>query len=263
VPDKAEPQAPPPEADQHPQKPGVRVAILGPLEIATTWPRDRALRSLTQQLLVYLSLHRSGANADELADALLPALGADRARKRIWRALSEARSELGDVIVRSGDAHVLDRAAVALDIDEFEYLAAQAKAERGPTRRRLLERALALVRGRPLAGADYPWAAGDVRHLCAEVVDILQELGELRLAAGDPAEALAAAERVITFDADNESAQRLAMRAEVALGLRDAVVKRYEQLSKRLNRRFGLEPEQETRVLYRRLLSQDATKVPA
>jgi DNA-binding SARP family transcriptional activator len=259
VPEKAEPQGPPLEADRQARKPGVRVAILGPLEIATTWPRDRALRSLTQQLVVYLVLHRGGATADELADALLPALGADRARKRIWRALSEARSELGDVILRSGDAYGLDRAAVAIDADEFDFLVAQAKAERGPTtRERLLERALVLLRGQPLAGTDYPWAAGDTRHLCAQVVDVLQEVGELRLAEGNPTEALAAAERAITFDAENESAQRLAMRAEAELGLRDAVVRRYEGLGKRLSRQFGLEPEQETRLLYRWLLSQDA-----
>jgi DNA-binding SARP family transcriptional activator len=50
------------------------------------------------------------------------------------------------------------------------------------------------------------------------------------------------------------------MRAESALGLRDAVVERYERLRAELEQRFGLEPEQETRVLYRRLLSQDPTR---
>lgn len=234
------------------------MAVLGPLEISTNGQPARRLRTLTRQLLVYLSLHRRGAIADELADAVLPGLAPERARRRISRALSEARSELGDVIRRSGDAYVLDPTAVAIDIDEFDFLVAQAKAERGPTRERLLERALLLVRGQPLAGTDYPWAAGDVRHLCAMVVDVLQELGELRLSDGNPAEALAAAERAISFDEDNESAQRLAMRAESALGLRDAVVKRYERLNRRLDRRFALEPEQETRLLYRRLLSQDA-----
>ena len=241
--------------------PGVRVAILGPPEVYAEGEHARGLRSLTQQLIVYLSLHRRGAIADELADALLPGIPLDRARRRISRALSEARSELGDVIRRSGDAHVLDPAAVAIDIDEFDFLVAQAKAAHGPTRERLLERALALVRGEPLAGTDYPWAAGDERHLNAQVFDVLQQLGELRLANGDPAEALAAAERAISFDEDNEAAQRLAMRAESALGLREAVVKRYERLSRRLSRRFGLEPEHETRVLYRGLLSQDGGSI--
>ena len=70
----------------------------------------------------------------------------------------------------------------------------------------------------------------------------------------------AAAERALEFDTDDESAQRLAMRAESSLGLRDAIVDRYEQLRTELDQRFGLEPEQETRALYRRLLSQDPTR---
>ena len=258
-----EPRFQPLETDHQLQGPGVRVAVLGPLEICTNGQPARRLRTLTQQLLVYLSLHRRGAIADELADAVLPGLAPERARRRISRALSEARSELGDVIRRSGDAYVLDPAAVVIDIHEFDFLVAQAKAERGPTRERLLERALPLVRGQPLAGTDYPWAAGDVRHISAKVVEVLHEVGELRLADGNPTEALAAAERAITLDADNESAQRLAMRAESALGLRDAVVKRYERLDRRLNRRFALEPERETRLLYRDLLGQDrASRTP-
>lgn len=256
-----EPRAQSPETEREASKPGVRVVILGPPEIYAEGQHARGLRSLTQQLIIYLTLHRRGAIADELADALLPGVARDRARRRISRALSEARSELGDVIHRSGDAYVLDPAAVAIDVAEFDFLVAQAKAESGPTRERLLERALALVRGEPFAGTDYPWAAGDERHLNAEVVDVLQQLGELRLTDGYLTEALAAAERAIRFDEDNESAQRLAMRAESALGLREAVVKRYERLSRRLTRRFGLEPEHETRVLYRGLLSQDGGSI--
>jgi DNA-binding SARP family transcriptional activator len=239
------------------RRPGASIALLGPVEITAAEPRTRGLRSKTQQLLVYLALHPKGATTDELAAAVLPGVADERARRRVWRAISEVRSELGDVLPRSGDHYVLDRTAIAIDVDEFDFLIAQTKAERGPTRERLLERALALVRGQPLAGTDYPWAAGDIRHLCAAIVDVLHEIGELRLAEGNPAGALAAAERALTFDADNESAQRLAMRAESALGLREAVAKRYAQLSRRLARRFGLEPEQETRRVYRQLLGQD------
>jgi DNA-binding SARP family transcriptional activator len=248
----------PPEPAQKERRPSATIALLGPVEITTGEPRSRGLRSKTQQLLVYLALHPKGATGEELAAAVLPGVADDRAKKRLWRAISEVRSELGDSLPRYGDRYVLERTAVAIDIDAFDFLVAQAKAEHGPTRERLFERALALVRGRPLAGADYPWAAGETRHLCAKVVDAHLELGELRLARGDETAALAAAERALTFDADNESAQRLAMHAESALGLREAVRKRYERLTRRLDRRFGLEPEQETRLLYRRLLSQDA-----
>jgi DNA-binding SARP family transcriptional activator len=46
------------------------------------------------------------------------------------------------------------------------------------------------------------------------------------------------------------------MEAETALGLREAVAARYERLRALLDERLGLEPAQETRLLYRRLLAQ-------
>jgi DNA-binding SARP family transcriptional activator len=82
-------------------------------------------------------------------------------------------------------------------------------------------------------------------------------LGELRLRS-DPAGALASAEEAIALDPYTEPAQRLAMRAEAALGLREAVMTRYEELRGELDTKLGLEPDRETRQLYRRLLSQEA-----
>jgi DNA-binding SARP family transcriptional activator len=234
------------------------VALLGPLKIAATKPRRRRLRSQTQELLVYLALHKEGATTDELVALLWPDVDIDNAKARVHRAVSEARSQLGNVIVRAGERYVLDRNAVAVDLDKFEALLARADARRDVDREQLLERALAYVRGEPLGGTDYSWATGDVRHLRARVVELLHDLGDLRLDNDNPAGALAAAEQAIGLDAYDEAAHRLAMRAESALRLREAIAARYEQLSRELDAQFGLEPERETRLLYRRLLSQDA-----
>ncbi len=237
------------------------ITVLGPLRIAATKPHRRRLRSRTQELLAYLVLHREGATTDELVALLWPDIDIDNARARVHRAVSEARSQLGDAIVRAGERYVLDRNAVAIDLDEFENLLAQANARTDVDRERLLERALAYVRGHPLAGADYPWAAGDVHHLRAKVIELLHDLGNLRLERDSATGALAAAEQALALDAYDESAHRLAMRAESALRLRKAVVARYERLCEELDTQFGLEPERETRMLYRRLLSQDVGRV--
>ena len=58
------------------------------------------------------------------------------------------------------------------------------------------------------------------------------------------------------FGTLNESLWRLAMKAENALGLREAVAERYERLRALLDERLGLEPAEETRLLHRRLLAQ-------
>ena len=234
------------------------IALLGQLKIAAAKRRRRGLRSQTQELLAYLALHPEGATTELLVAALCPDEDRDKARERVWRALSEARSHLGEVLLREGDRYLLDRQIVAVDLDLFDALLAQANSEGNVDHEELLEQALALIRGQPLAGTDYPWATGDVHHLRARIVGVLEEFGHECLAAGNPTGALAAAEQAIELDAYNESVHRLAMNAEAVLGLRQAVVERYERLCQELETGFGLEPERETRLLYRRLLSQDA-----
>jgi DNA-binding SARP family transcriptional activator len=232
------------------------IALLGRIEV-TAAAGALGLRSRTNEILAYLALNPTGALTDELAAALLPRTAKATARRRIWRSINEARTQLGDILPRSGDHYVLNRAAVAIDIDEFDHLLSRATGAPAAERAVLLERAATLVRGEPLAGCAYAWAAGDVRRLRARIVGLLHELSEIRLARGDAAAALTFAERALEFDADDERAHRLAMQAESALGLREAVAERYERLSKSLDRRFGLEPDQETRLLHRSLLSQD------
>jgi len=231
--------------------------LLGPLEIAAAKRRRRGLRSHTQQLLAYLALHPKGATLDELIAAFLPDVDEDKARQRLWEWVSDARAHLGESILRENERYFLDREAVAVDLDQFEDLLARARTGRGADRERLLEQALALVRGQPLAGTDYAWAASDVRRLHAKIVDLLRELGNLRLDRGHPTGALATAEQAVALDPYNEAAHRVAMRAESVLGLRQAIADRYERLCQELDTRFGLEPEHETRLLYRRLLSQE------
>jgi DNA-binding SARP family transcriptional activator len=233
------------------------IALLGPLRIVPSKPGRYRLRAQTQQLLAFLALHADGATTDELVATLCPEIAEVNARKRLWRSVSEARSRLGEVIVRADERYRLDRAAVAVDLDRFEALLAHADAAPGDERAQLLADALALVRGQPLAGADYPWAVGEVRHLHATIIDRLTDLGHLHLADGNSGGALATAEQALQLDPHNEAATRLAMRAESSLGLRQAIADRYRQLCRGLDEGFGLTPERETRLLYRQLLSQD------
>lgn len=243
-----------------PRVPAVRptIALLGPPVITGVTDLIRP-KSKTRELLAYLVLNPQGATTDELVEALLPRTRSQTAKHRIWRSINEARSQLGDILPRSGDRYVLDRSAVTIDVDELDQLLARANAGTGAEREELLARAAALVRGEPLAGCTYAWAAGDERSLRGRIVALFSELAETRLAGGDAAAALTLAERALELVTADEPAHRLAMQAEFGLGLRDAIVERYNRLAQALDKQYGLEPEQETRALYRRLLSQDHT----
>jgi two-component SAPR family response regulator len=113
-----------------------------------------------------------------------------------------------------------------------------------------------LFRGDPLAGSDYAWSESGLPRLRATFVDLLEQVARRNLEAGEARAALDAAERGLDVDTLNESLWRLAMEAESALGLREGVAERYERLRTILGERLGLEPAQETRHLYLRLLAQ-------
>src|SRR5206468_12724658 len=129
------------------------------------------------------------------------------------------------------DCYWLDRVGADVDVDELERLLAELRVTKDDqVEQRLIEHALALFTGEPLSGSDYAWSEGEVRRLRSTHVDLLQRASRDRLAAGEARAALDAAERGLEVDALNEGLWRLALEAESALGLREAVAERYERL---------------------------------
>ena len=234
----------------------IEVLALGPLMIRGVGGRAPIVRAATVEFVAYLTLHREGAARDELLEALWPETDPKLSRQRLWQSVSEARRLLGPGLRRERERYRLDRSRVLVDLDQFEALVAEAERTEAAARRPLLEQAFALVRGRALAGADYRWAEGENRHLQARLVQLAEQVGRARLQADDPAAGLAAAERGLALEPFDETLWRLAMEAEAQLGLRQALTRRYETLRGLLLERLGVEPERETRILYRRLLAQ-------
>jgi DNA-binding SARP family transcriptional activator len=236
------------------EAPAIAVSVLGPLRV-TGVKRRRRLRGSSQELVAYLALHPEGATRDQLLEALWPGEDPKRSEQRLWQSTSDVRRALGPVINRTRDRYSLNRHDVRVDLDEIERLLAAAK-QTGPDRP-VIEHALTLFVGEPLAGSDYRWAEGELRRLRATYIDLLEGVARHRLEAGEARAALDAAERGLECDALNESLWRVAMEAENALGLREAVTERYERLRSLLDERLGLQPARETRHLHRNLLAQD------
>jgi two-component SAPR family response regulator len=165
---------------------------------------------------------------------------------------------LGGAFVRERDTYNLDREQLDIDLDEFGRLREQAQGTDEEHESALLERAVALFRGEPLAGIDALWADGEQRRLTGLRVDLLERVGRLRLESGDASGALELADAAAALDASNERSVQLAIEAEAALGRREAMLWRYERLRQDLDEGFGLEPSRGTKLLYRRLLRQDA-----
>jgi DNA-binding SARP family transcriptional activator len=232
---------------------GVAISLLGPVSVEGP---DQPRRAATKELIAYLALNRE-ATRDQLLEALWPAEDPRRTRPRLWQSVSEAARLLGDAFIRKRDRYRVDHQRIKIDAAEFDRLIASADtAEDSAAERAALEAALALWRGDPLAGADYQWAEGAIRHLEATYVDLVERVARARLEAGDAPAALEAAERGIAADELHEGFWRLALQAEGDLGRRDAVNERYETLRQLLDDRLGLQPTRATNTLYRQLLSQ-------
>lgn len=233
------------------------VSVLGPLGIVGAKRSRRGIRAAALELVAYLALHRRPVQRDELLEAFWPGVDPRRTRMRLHQAVRDARRLLGTAITSERDCYWLERAAADVDVDELEPLLRDARvAEDKEVEQRLLEKALALFAGEPLAGSDYAWAEGELRRLRATYVELLERVGRIRLHSGEPRRALELAERALALDGLDEALWRLALEAESALGLREAVEERYDSLRRLLDERLGLEPTQETRLLRRRLQAQ-------
>jgi DNA-binding SARP family transcriptional activator len=233
-----------------------QISVLGPLTITGAKRSRRGLRARSLELIAYLALHPRPVQRDELLEAFWPGVDPRRTRPRLRQAVRDARRLLGTAIAGEHESYWLDRAHADVDLDELERLLAAANTAELGDAQALIEKALGLLRGEPLAGADYAWSESEVRRLRATFFYLLEQAARHRLEAGEARAALNAAERGLEVDTLNESLWQLAMEAERALGLREAVTERYERLRAVLDDRLGLEPAQETRQLYRRLLRQ-------
>jgi DNA-binding SARP family transcriptional activator len=231
--------------------PALSIALLGPLRIdgASRPPK----RVPTRELIAYLALHPKGASRDELIEALWPAQDPKKSRPRLWESASDARAALGDAWVVEGERYRLDRSKVNIDLDQLDQLLANIEPDNEP---QALEAALELWRGEPLQGSDFMWADGHIHRLRATLIGLLERAGNTRLERGDARGALELAEQAIALDQFHEASWRLALQADYALGLRESITRRYDDLTHALDEQLGLQPTRETRVMYRQLLGQ-------
>jgi DNA-binding SARP family transcriptional activator len=242
---------------QPPAEPALSISVLGPLRIdGTSRPPKRVP---TRELIAYLALHPKGASRDELTEALWPAQDPKKTRPRLWESATDARAALGDAWLVEGERYRLDRTKVQIDLDQLDQLLASTDPDPDPdpdSEPQTLEEALALWRGEPLEGSDYVWADGHIHRLRATLIGLLERAGHARLEHGDARGALEMAEQAIALDQFHEASWRLALQADHALGLRESITRRYDDLAHALDEQLGLQPTRETRVMYRQLLGQ-------
>ena len=215
----------------------------------------------TQALLAYLALPCGRAHPrDKLAALLWGHLAQDEARNRLRQALFALRRALGApyplCLSVDGDTLVLDPAGLEVDALLFEELVEEGSPD-------ALERAAILYRGDLLQGlpaqgphpsAFEEWLGAERERLRELALEALAKLANVQRAAGPPERALATALRLLSLDPLQEAAHRTVMRLHVQLGRRTGALRQYQACVNLLRRELHVEPEEETRQLYRDIL---------
>jgi len=233
----------------------LRVRLLGGLDVEDVDARGLGGRK-ARTLLKLLALQRGApVSADRAIDVLWPDEVPAHPVDQVAVLVSRLRSAIGtERITRS-------HAGWSLDLDWFDVIELESRvdeAARATSASMALaasRAALSLVRGELLADeADARWADAERASVARTVTRARLLAAEAALAAGQPSDAAADAERVLDHDPFDETALRVLMRAHAAAGRPASALAAYARVRRRLNADLGVGPTRETEELHTAIL---------
>lgn len=233
----------------------LRVRLLGDLDIEGVAPKGLGSRK-ARSLLKLLALARGArVSADRIVEVLWGNDPPARPVDQIAVLVSRLRPTIGSERITRTDAGwalALDW----LDVAELESRVDEAARASSPSMALAAARAaLTLVRGELLADEPDPWWAEAERTAVARTVSRAELIAaEAALAAGQPADAAAQAERVLDRDPYDEAALRVLMRAHAAAGRPASALAAYAHARERLSEDLGVAPTRETEDLHTAIL---------
>src|SRR5262245_9605432 len=236
--------------------------LLGGFELEMDGRRLTLPPRKAQALLAYLALRPGRSHTREALTALLWSDTAGKQARqnlrqtvlRVRRAFATARNR-GFVV--DGEQVALDTKTVAVDVARFERLARQGTAE-------TLQSAASLYQGPLLEGLRVDtgpfedWLQSERARLHEVAREVLTRLLDLQMRRGPLDAAVQTAGRLLAIDPLREDVHRTLMRLYLRQGRRGAALKHYQLCVGVLERELGVEPEPETRRVYREILQQQA-----
>jgi len=223
-------------------------------------------------LLAYLAVNDSGQakrtyTRESLSALLWPDYDQVKAFTNLRHTLWEIQKTFGPswIIANREKISLQADANVWVDVHRFESLLSESQAQSDVSLRiPLLTESAKLYRHHFLAGFSLKnaptfdeWSlakADELRHKHTEALTLLTEdyclLGEVE-------SAVQYARRLVTLDPLNESAHRQLMQVYSQLGQNNAALKQYQTFEQTLRKEMGLDPQPETRALYKQIRKGD------
>ena len=260
--------------------PRLALHFLGPPQIDLNGERLMLERRKALALLAYLAMERGGHSRESLSALLWPDYSQSSAFKNLRQVLWEVQKTLGEgwlVVdhVKVGlneDTQPADHTdRIWVDVREFESRFTEGCAQNDiPRRISVLKDAARLYRNHFLTGFSlkdaHPfndWAFAESEALRHSLSVVLGKLSKDYCAIDQPAQAIPYARRLVSLDPLNESAQRQLMEVYLQAGQQNAALKQYQQLEQVLRKELNVDPQPETRELYKKIRKGQAKPVPA
>jgi DNA-binding SARP family transcriptional activator len=216
-----------PTAARKPAGPRVHIQLFGGVTILD---RDggpvRGLRQHARQLLVYLAVHRNGADLPQIMEVIWPDATLRRAGERLQTEVGDLRGRIRQAagnekiqpVLNTGGHYVLNADLVDVDVWQLTDALRRAAAATEPAARiAALHTAVDAHTGALSQGFEYEWIEQPGEQLRRHGIRARLQLADL-VAGTDPRHAADLAQAAAALDPYNEDVARQAMRALARAG---------------------------------------------
>ena len=227
-----------------------------------------ASRRAVTALLAYLAVndleHRGQRfTRESLAVLLWSDYEQAKALGNLRHTLWEVAQFIGEgwIIPEHDTVYLNPQPEIELDLARFRSLLGQAAGESDPAQRiSLLKEATGLYRDDFMGGFSLKegvnfneWVLAHAELLRRDFASVLQTLVEDYITLAQPALAIPYAQRLVELDPFHEAAHRKLMELYVLTDKQSTAIQQYRSLEKLLRKELNLDPQPETRELYKRI----------
>jgi LuxR family maltose regulon positive regulatory protein len=237
--------------------PRLNIRALGPIQITLNGKKVTLADWQTRETrdLFFFFLQEGAATKEQVGSAFWPDISPARLKMRFKTSIYRLRQAIGqDTILFEGELYRFNRNLdYEYDVETFRELLKQANTKSEGNALELLDKAIALVKGPYLADIDAIWVDQVRNQLEIEYRDLLIQLAERYLKAGQAMRALTICRTALQADPLMEEAYRLSMRAHALLGDQAAIARTFQTCRTILSDELGIEPSFGTKKLYEQL----------